>query len=129
MAVVVNLDAVERRREPEGGGDAVEQLALRSAFGEPAPERLARAGGDAVDQLLLVAAPRYRERHVPAAERQRFLDQILLDQRMAEQHQWRFRPVVVELADKGGQHLLYRELAVVAREIGAVAPVLAAAEE
>ena len=48
---------------------------------------------------------------------------------MAEQDQRRFRPVVVELADKGGQHLLDRELAVMAREIGAVAPIVAAAEE
>ena len=42
VAVVVDLDAVERRLQPERRGDAVEQLALRGAFGEAAAERLAR---------------------------------------------------------------------------------------
>src|SRR5215208_8257140 len=48
---------------------------------------------------------------------------------MTEQDQRRFRPVIIELADKSGQHLLDRELAVVAWEIGAIAPIMPAAEE
>jgi len=40
-----------------------------------------------------------------------------------------FGSIVVELADKRGQHLLDRELAIVAGEIGTVAPILSAAEE
>src|SRR5712671_3971407 len=48
---------------------------------------------------------------------------------MAQQYQPRLRPVIVKLADKGGQHLLDHELRIVLREIGAVAPVLPAPEE
>jgi hypothetical protein len=48
---------------------------------------------------------------------------------MREQDQpWR-RLVVVELCEEGGQHFLRREGLFRAREIGAVAPVLAGAEE
>src|SRR6266702_2062113 len=48
---------------------------------------------------------------------------------MAQQYERGFRSVVVELADERGQHLLNRELAIVAGEIGTVAPILSAAEE
>jgi F-type H+-transporting ATPase subunit delta len=50
-------------------GDAVEQLALRRAFGEASAKRVARGGGDAVDQLFLVAAPWHGERYPRAAQR------------------------------------------------------------
>ena len=129
MAVVVDLDAVRRGVEAKRRGDALEQPALRGALGEPAAERLARGGEDAIDQLLFIAALRHRQDDTAAAERQRLLDQLLLGQPMAEQHQRRFWPVVVELADKRAQHVLDRELAIVAREIGAIAPILPAAEK
>ena len=80
-------------------------------------------------QLLLVAALRHCERHPPPVQRQRLGHEILLGQSVAEQDEGRLRPVVVELADKGGQHLLDRELSVMAGEIGAIAPIVAAAEK
>src|SRR5215471_15255698 len=48
---------------------------------------------------------------------------------MAQKNERRLRAVVVELSDKARQHLLDRKLAVVARKIGAVPPVLPAAKE
>src|SRR5262249_12907976 len=129
VAVVVDLDPVERRLKPEGGGDSVEQLTLRGALGQPSAERLSRRRGDAVDQLLFVAALRHRQRDPAAAQRQRLLHQSLLDQAMAEQQQRRLWPIVIELTDKAGQHLFDAELAVVAREVGAVAPIVATAEK
>src|ERR1700681_3125064 len=48
---------------------------------------------------------------------------------MAQQHKRGFWAVIVKLTNEGGQHLLDRKLPVVAREIGSVAPILAAAEE
>src|SRR4051794_21042990 len=62
-------------------------------------------------------------------QRQSLGHEILLDERVADQDQRRLRPVIVELANKRGQHFLDRELAVVAREIGAVAPIMPASEE
>src|SRR5439155_26919026 len=62
-------------------------------------------------------------------ERQGLRHELVSDQLMTEQNKRRLSAVVVELADKGGQHFLDRELAVVAREISSVAPVLAAAKE
>ncbi len=117
------------RRQRQRRRDAVEQLALRGALGQAPPQGLAGRRGDAVDQLLLVAALRHREPDAAAAQRQRLRDQVLLDQLVAQQHQRRLRPVVVELADERGQHLVGGKLAVMAREIGAVAPIVAAAEE
>ena len=129
MAVVVHLDAVERPLQAECLGDAVEQLPLRRAFGEPAAQCLARGQHDAVDEPLLVTALRHRELDAPAAQRQRLLDKLLLDERMAQQDHRRLWLVVVELADKGGEHLLDREVPVMPRKISAVAPVLAAPEK
>ena len=106
MAVVVNLDAVQRPIETQGGRHPVEQLALRCAFGETAAERLPRRRVDAIDKLFLVAALRHREGHLLAAQRERLLDELLLDQPMAQQDQPGFGAVVVKLADKGTQHLL-----------------------
>src|SRR5215469_10349950 len=83
MAVVVDLDPVQRPVEAERRSHPVEKLALRSALGKPAAERLARRCEDPVNQPLFVAALRDRERHPAAAERQRLLDQLLLDETMA----------------------------------------------
>src|SRR2546426_668041 len=62
-------------------------------------------------------------------DRQRLRDQIGLGECMAQQEQARRRLIVVELADEGGEHLLDGQLAVMTGEIGAVAPILPAAEE
>ncbi len=108
MAVVVDLDAVERALQPERGRDTVEQLRCEalSASRRPSASRAAAA----IRSTSFFLSPRRGTASVtrPAAQRQRFRDQLLLDQRMAQQDQRRFRPIVIELADEGGQHVLDR---------------------
>ena len=77
VAVVVDLDAPRRARQPEALRQRRQQLALRGGVGELAAERLARIGERVIDQLLLLAALRQqhldlvaalgRERLAPAA--------------------------------------------------------------
>ena len=130
MAVVIDLDALRRRVEAEGVRDAREQLLLRRALGELARQRLARIDQGVLDELALVAALRRRELDpAPGMGRERLDQQIVVGRHVAREDAGRDRLVVVELADEGGEHVLDAELPVVAREIGAVAPVLAAAEE
>src|SRR6516164_6001309 len=129
VAIVVDFNAVERTIKAKGCGDAVEQLALRCALGEAAAECLARRKEDAAHELSLVTAPRHRKPHPLAAKRQSLLHQLLLDQLMTEQNERGFGAIVVELPDERSQHFLDGELAVVAREISPVAPILASSEE
>ncbi len=130
VAVVVDLDALGRRLEAKRVGHALQHLALRRAFGEPARERGPGIFERVLDELALVAALRRGQLHLAAgAHRQRFLHQRGVGHLLAQQHQLRRRLVVVELADESSQHFLAGRGLVVAREIGAVAPVLAAAEE
>src|SRR5439155_9058160 len=113
-----DFDAVQRCVDSECSRDPIEELTLRGALRQPTAERLARSSENAVYQSLLVAALRHRERDpAAAAERQCLFDQVLLDQPMTEQHQRGFRAIVVKLTNERGQHLLDRELAVVAGEI------------
>ena len=62
-------------------------------------------------------------------ERQSFLHQLLLDELVTEQNERGLGTVVVELADERSQHLLNGELAIMAWEIGPIAPILAPPEE
>ncbi len=83
-----------------------------------------------LDQLALLATHRPRHRDlVPGAQRQRLGQQPARGDLVREQDELRRRLVVVELGDKGFQHLLHREALVGAGEIGAVAPIVAVAEE
>ena len=56
VAVVVDLDAPRRPRQPKTFRQRREQLALRGGVGELAAERLARIGERVIDELLLLAA-------------------------------------------------------------------------
>ena len=60
MAVVIDLDALRRRVEAEPVGDALQQLLLRRALGQPSRQRLARVDERMLDQLPLGAALRRR---------------------------------------------------------------------
>ena len=80
MAVVVNLYAVQWSVDAKGGCDALEQLALRGTLRKAPAERLTCGCDYPVDQPLFVAALRHRKVDSRPAERQRFFDQILLDQ-------------------------------------------------
>ena len=83
-----------------------------------------------LDQVALLAAHRPHHRDlVSGAERQRLGEQPACRNLVREQDELRRRLVVVELRDERLQHLLDREALVGAREIGAVAPIVAAAEE
>ena len=130
MAVVVDLDALRHLPQRERGGHPFQQPALRRRVGELAAKRLARVGQRMRDQFLFLAALRHRDfdfvagLHAKGVGKQcRFLDL------MRQQDEFRRRLVVVELREERGQHFLRRERLLRAREIGAVAPVLAGAEE
>jgi len=129
VTVVINLDTVQRAFESERRRDAVEQSTLRSAFRKAAAEGLARCCENAVHQPFLVAAPGHREGNPPTADRQSLFDQFVLHEPMAEQNEGGLQAIVVELADERGQNLLDRELAIMAREVRPVSPVLSASEK
>src|ERR1700730_9093191 len=83
-----------------------------------------------LDEVLLLAAPGYRDFHlVPALDAQRLGDQRAILDLVRNQDEPRTWLVVIELREKGAEHVLGRQRAVGAREIGAIAPVLAGAEE
>ncbi len=130
MTVVVDLDPLRRVGKAEALGEADEQRLLRSGFGELAPQRLAGVDKRVVDEVLLLAALRHGDRDAVAGLlRQRSLEQGPLLDLVREQDQPRYRLVVVELGEEGAEHRARLEVAVGARIVGAVAPVLAGAEE
>ena len=102
---------------------------MRCTLGEAAAERFPCRREDTVDKLPLLAAPRHRKTYTRAAQGQSFLYQLMLDELMTEQNDGRLGAIVIELADKRSQHLLDGELAVVARKIRPIAPVLTPAKE
>ena len=83
-----------------------------------------------LDQLALLAAHRlgYRDL-VPGAQRQSLGEQTARRNVVRKEDELRRRLVVVELGNEGFQHLLHGEALVGAREIGPVAPIVAATEE
>ncbi len=82
------------------------------------------------DQFLLLAALGRRDFDLEAGlDRQRVGQQLGFLDLVRQQDQFRRRLVVVELRQERGQHFFRRERFLRAREIGAVAPVLAGAEE
>jgi hypothetical protein len=93
-------------------------------------ERLARIGQCVRDHLLLLAALGHGDFDLVAGfHRERVRQQFgFLDLMRQQDELWR-RLVVVELGEERGQHFLRGERLLRAREIGAVAPVLAGAEE
>src|SRR6202030_2665958 len=113
VAVVVNLDAPGRMRQPEGVGKRREQPLLRRRLGELAAERLAGIGERMLDQILLLAALRHHDLDPPAAlDAERFADQGAIGDVVREEDEARARLVVVELGDEGAEHVLGAERAV-----------------
>ena len=107
VAVVVDLDAARRAREPEAFGERIEQLALRRGVGELAAQRLARIGERVIDQFLLLAAlaacaiSTLRPLLVESACSSSARSSIVV----RDQDQLRHRLVVVELREERAQHL------------------------
>ena len=58
MAVIEDLDPLGATVEAEGDGKALEQAALRTAFGQAPRERFARVAQGVIDELALGTAPR-----------------------------------------------------------------------
>ena len=130
MAVVVDLDAFRRLFQSEDLGHAFQQPALAGALGQPAAQSLAGIGHGMFDQFALFAATGHAHRHLAAGtDRQCLGEQRLARSVVTQQNHARWLPVLVELGEKGIQHLFSRQIAVMARKIGTIAPVLAGADE
>src|SRR5262249_51553262 len=111
-------------------GQQIQQLALRRALGELPRQRLARIGERVVDELLLLAALRDGDLDlVTALGAQRLGEQRAFLDVAGDEDAARARLVVVELREKGAQHLAGRKRAIGLGEIGAITPVLSGAEE
>ena len=116
---------------PKQFGDALEQGALRGAFGELAAERLAGIVEGVIDEVALFAAlgaARCR-RGEPARVVSASSISACSVELVAEEHEARRGAVLVELADEGLEHFGLGERGVGARAEGVVAPVLEGAEE
>ncbi len=128
VRVVVDLDAYRRRLESEDLGHALQQFRLRRLFGHaPAERRLGVVQG-VLDDVGLFTALRPVNHHLAiGAQRQSLAHQLGVGQVVRDKDQFRRRPVLVELPQKGIEDRPLVVLGIDAREIGAVAPVLAGA--
>ena len=130
VAVVIDLDPPRRLRQSEARRQRRQEPLLGGRLGELASQRLARIGERMLDQVALLAPLRHRDLDlVPALDRERFRQQLAVLGLVGHEDQPRARLIVVELREERAQHLLRRERAIGAGEIGAVAPVLSGAEE
>ena len=130
VGVVVGLDPLGRGVQAEGLGDAGQELRLGRAFRHFPAERLARIGDGVVDELALLAALGPVDLDLAAAlEREGLGEQGAVGGVDVGEDQLGDRPVVVELADEGAHDVGVLIRLVDAGEVGAVAPVLAGAEE
>ena len=130
VAVVVHLDPSRRAVEAEGLRHPFEQPALGGAFRKATRQRLARVRQRVVDELALGAAGGPGEVDPAAGAHRERLDQYRAFRRqVAHQHRGRRDLVGVELAEEGLHHLDRAEFRRMGREVGAVAEVLAGAEE
>ena len=130
VGIVIDLDPLRQILQPEHTLHALEQMRLGGALRQFARQRLAGIGRCALDQLALFTADGAVERHLAVGlQAQRLGQQVGILDIMRHQDQARRRLVVIELRDEGGEHLAGLDLAVMAREEGLIAPVLAGAEE
>ena len=130
MAVVIDLDPLGRRFQTKDLGHAGEELGLGRTLRHASAQGFAGVGGGVLDQFCLLAALGAVDLDLAAGFfRQGLGQQGLVRQVMADQDQLGARLVVIELAHEGVQYLAVLVMTVDAREIGAVAPVLAGAEE
>src|SRR5579875_2460530 len=111
-------------------GTRGEELLLRGGIGKPARERLARIVESVRHELLAFAAPGERDLDpVPAARRKRRGEQSALAEIVRHEDEPRRRLVVIELREECLQYVAGSQRAVGLGKIGAIAPVLAGAEE
>ena len=130
VAVVVDFDALGRPVEAEHARHALEQLALGAALGHAPRQRLAGVERGLVERVLLVAALGMADLDLVARRHgERAFEQLAFDDVVAGQDQLGRRTRFVELADEGRQHRRLVELADMGREVGAVAEILAGAQE
>ena len=130
VAVVVDLDAARRLRQAEDARRGRRGAAPGSTSRRACGQRLARIGQRVLDQLALLAALRHGDLDVvPGALAERRRQQLALLEIGRDEDQPRHRLVVVELRQERLEHARRVEALVGLREIGAVAPVLAGAEE
>ena len=130
VAVVVDLDPLRRTVEPEALGKRLEERPLGRAFADPPLQRLAGIALRGRHQAALLAAHRPADAHpAPRLHRERLGDERLLGQREVQQDQRRRLPVLVELAEEGGEHSLGRLVRGMAGEERPVAVVPPGAEE
>ena len=130
MAVVEHLDALGALLQIEQLGKPGKDRRLRGRLGEPPRQGLAGVDEGMRHELALLAALRgFDPDLVAGAQRQRVGKQSPPGDLMGEQHELRRRLVVIELGNEGFEHLFHREALVGTGKVGAVAPIVAGAEE
>ncbi len=130
MGVVIDLDPLGPRIQPERLADVIEDLGLGRVLGQLAAQRLAGVGQGVADQVGLLAPARNGDLHPALRLHGEGLGQQLdLVRRDIGQDQARDRLVFIELPQEGAEDLRVAVAAVDAGEIGPPAPVLARAEE
>uniref|UniRef100_A0A0N5A6X5 PE-PGRS family protein n=1 Tax=Parastrongyloides trichosuri TaxID=131310 RepID=A0A0N5A6X5_PARTI len=130
MGVVVDLDPLGPGVQTKDFADLIEDLRRGRVLGQLAAQGLLRIGQGVVDQPQLLAPLRPGDLDLaPRLQGEGFFQQFQFVRPHIGQDQARDRLVLVELAEEGGQNLGIGVRLVDAREISAVAPVLAGAEE
>ena len=130
VAVVIDLDAPRRLREPEHFGDSLQQSCLGGRFGEPATQRFARVDQRVIDECPLVAALRHRYLDaIPGSGAQGLGEQGRLRELVGQQHTGRADLILVKLREETFQDFARPEGLVRARVVRSVAPVLIVADE
>ncbi len=130
MGVVVNLDPVGRFGQTEQVGDVAQILRLRRRFGHPPVERLDRVALCLFHQPP--PRPALRLRNFDAKPRplaQRIGQQLAFGQRPVDQHILGRRHLFVKLHQELRQHLRLGHFGGMRGKKGAMAPILAAADE
>ncbi len=119
-----------RCAQAERFSHAVEQFRDAAGFRHAPAKRFARIEQGGVDDVLFFAALRRADFDLAVElKRQRFLQQFAIARLGADQDQLGRFAVLVKLRDEGGEDIGRGFLGIVAWKIGAVAPVLAGAEE
>ena len=130
VGIVIDLDAARGSFQGEHIGDAFQQLGLGAVLCHTAAQLFARIGQGALHDVALFAALGHGDLDLLlGAGTECFGQQNAAGQFLAGQDQARRGALVVELADKTFQHFGQRQVAVVTREVGPVAPILSGAEE
>ena len=128
--VVVNLDPPGWFGQFEEFGQFALDPGLRPAFGQAPVQRFYRIARSLFDQPSTIAALGHRDLHLAArALPKRFGQKFCFGQFAVDQNRARRRDFLIELGEEALQHLLIAQPFGMGGEEGAVAPVLAAADE